>query len=296
VKKEFHPAKKIHREVDMKNLIQSVLIFALAALTLGLSGCKNNPIIGGVKYSIEPNVETFKIALDFSKDIVSDLGGSFPVKDYGTIEVNPSTPDQPFSIGFRMNLEALNDNDYIHYEPVTTLPSGQPLPIPGLNRALALVKLDNKINKHFDVYTYLDVADNGKEWMGIAVLPDFMSSKYFPGGLVITKNFLKDKAGYSQVIATVFGPKTDSTGNQVPMSGGFAVFANARELIKGSANQTASFMMSQTSRTGFDKGSNQYFFHGPLAPYYTSNKKAQSAISETVRTLLRENSFGKHMM
>lgn len=265
----------------------------LASLSLGFSGCKSNPIIGGVSYSVEPNIETLKLELDFAKDIVSDLGGSFPIKDYGTIEVTPSTPDHPFSIGFRMNLDVLNDNDYVHYDPVTTLPSGQPLPIDGLNRAFAQVKLDNQINKHFDVYAYLDVADNGKQWVGIAVLPDFMSSKYFPAGLVVTKNFLKDSKGYSRAVGTVFGPQTDANGNQVPMTGGFAIFANARALIGGSEMFTNPLAMQIT---GFDKGSNQYIFRGPFASYYSKHKKAQAAINDSVRTLLRENSFGKRMM
>jgi hypothetical protein len=225
-----------------------------------------------------------KLQLNFSDDVESDLGGSFPVKDYGTIEVEPSTPDSPFNVGFRLNLALVYDGDFtdpVKFKPVRDLPSGQPIPIQGLDRAMVQVKLKNEVNPNFDVYAYVDVV--GKEWLGLALTLKFLNSKYFPAGLSISKNFLKGDDGRARGVGAVFGPKVDNAGHML-VPGGIALFGNVRSLLKlGNAN-------------GSDKGSLAYFFDGPTAPYYRENPKSAYAVGEAFKTLLKANSHGGQML
>lgn len=270
---------------DLKTLFLLVMSFSLVALLPGISGC-DKPLISGVSFSIEPNMETLKVQLNFSSDLQTDLGGAFDVnadgRDYGQIEVEPSSPNSPFNVGFRLNLAIVNEQKYVSLEPVTTLPSGQPIPIAGLNRAFAKVALKNEINPNFDVYAYVDVV--GKEWLGLALTLKFINNKFFPAGLSLSKGFVKAKDGNNQVYGAVFGPKVDNEGN-MKVPGGIALFANAKSLIAGARAGT-------NPTEGNDKGENFALFQGPQAAYYNDNEQAAIALGEAFKTLLRENSFG----
>ena len=68
--------------------------------------------------------------LNFASSIQTDIGGTYDVavagNDYGEILINPSTSSTPFSVGFNLNLNIVNDQTVVNYTPVATLPSGQP--------------------------------------------------------------------------------------------------------------------------------------------------------------------------
>ena len=273
----------------MKFFILGALTFAMLAFLPGFS-CKQASVIDGVAFKIDPNVQTAKVQLNFSSEVESDLGGTFDVKsgdrDYGTLEVEPSTSESPFNVGFRLNLEIVNDpafNKLVQLNPVLDLPSGQPIPIPNLNRAFAQVKMVNEINPNFDIYAYIDAANNGREWVGVAMTLKFLNNKYFPAGLSVSKQFLKDSAGRARAVGAVFGPKVDNNGNLVK-AGGIALFANLKALIAGGKLE------------GGDKGSKLYIFDGPLAPYYEQNPKAAFQLNQAFKTLMRANSHGQQMM
>lgn len=201
----------------------------LLVVVSGFSSC-GKTIFSGVDFTAEPNLETVKVALNFAPEITSDLGGSFDVKDYGTVEVLPSTSTGPFSVGFRLNTAVLNDNDYVKLDPVVDLPSGQPIPIPGLNRAFAKVALAEGVHPSFDAHLYVDVI--GKEWIGVALTVKVLGSKYIPSNLAVTQGFLKGRDDKSyRAYAAIFGPKVDGEGNMI-VPGGIAIFANVRSLIR----------------------------------------------------------------
>jgi hypothetical protein len=259
-------------------------VLLVPALTLcfvfAFTGCEMPQLISGVSFNVEPNIETAKVQLNFGKDVHSDLSGSYPIKTYGMIEIDPWTPTTLFSVGFRANLDIVNDQDYVRLTPVSTLPAGQPLPIT-VNRAMAQVKMVNEINKNFDVYTYVDVV--GKEWVGVAMTFKVISANFFPAGLSISQEFLKGTDGYSRAVATVFGPQVDGSG-RTTVPGGLALFANVAALIK--SRTTGGYSTQNIKLSGFDLGDKNYYFDGPMAPYYRQHPKEAAQAVEAFRILL----------
>ncbi len=265
----------------------SCIVLAIAFLSLGSSGCNtSNALISGVTFNVAPNVETLKVQLNFANSIQSDLGGTFDVAasgtDYGTIEIEPSSPTNPFNVGFLLNLNIVNEQKYVNLTPVQDLPSGQPIPIPNLNRAFAKIQLDNQLNPNFDVYAYVDVA--GKQWLGLALTLKFLNNKYFPAGLSLSQGFVKDKAGNNQIYGAVFGPKVDNNGNMTN-PGGIALFANAATLIAGAKDS------SETADT-FVKADKFYLFQGPNADFYNNDRKQAAKLAQLFSELMKSNSFG----
>lgn len=246
------------------------------ALVLGATGCKKS-LIAGFEGKVEPNLETVKVQMNFAEDVQSDLGGSFDVKHYGTIEVEPSTPDSPFNVGFRLNLDVVNDQDYVRYDPTTVLPSGQPIPV-AVNRAMAQVKLKNEVNQHFDVYAYVDIL--GREWVGMAMTLKFIDNRYFPAGLSVSKNFLKDKDGRARGVGAVFGPKVDNNNNLL-VPGGIAVFANAKALIDEARGRGQFELM--------DMKGGPYVFEGVRAEYYESRPREAYHLEQAFKEVLRSH-------
>ena len=262
--------------LSSRRMLIAVLAILSLAISLGFTGCKTSSLIGGFEAKVEPNLETVKAQLNFGKDVVSDLGGTFAVKNYGLIEIEPSTPDSPFNVGFRLNLDIVNDQDYVEYEPTTLLPSGQPIPI-AINRAMAQVKLEKQINSNFDLYAYVDIL--GKEWVGIVMTLKFIDNRYFPPGLSVSKNFLKDKAGYSRGVAAVFGPKVGDR-NELLVPGGIAVFANLKSLIDEARGSSLEI---------YDTKGAPYVFHGPNSSYYSKNQREAYHLEQAFKHVLRAN-------
>ena len=58
---------------ELKTLFLLVFSFSLLAFLPGFSGC-NTSLISGVKFKIEPNLETLKVQLNFSSAVQTDLG------------------------------------------------------------------------------------------------------------------------------------------------------------------------------------------------------------------------------
>lgn len=248
----------------------------MIALVLSATGCKKS-LISGFEGKVEPNLETVKVKMNFSDDVHSDLGGTFEVKHYGTIEVEPSTPDAPFNVGFRLNLDIVNDQEYVRYDPTTTLPSGQPIPV-AVNRAMAQVKLKNEVNPNFDVYAYVDIL--GREWIGLAMTLKFIDNRYFPAGLSVSQNFLKDKDGRPRGVGAVFGPKVDASNNLL-VPGGIAIFANAKALVDEARGRGHLELMDM-------KGS-PYIFEGVRAEYYDAHPNEAYHLQEAFKEVLRAN-------
>ena len=272
---------------NLRTLSGIVLSISLIVLSIGASGCNSgNALIDGVTFSVPPNLETLKVQLNFATAIQSDLGGTFDVAasgtDYGTIEIEPSTGTNPFNVGFLLNLNIVNEQSYVNVTPVLDLPSGQPIPIPGLNRAFARVKLDNQLNPNFDIYAYVDVA--GKQWLGLALTLKFINNKYFPAGLSVAQGFVKDHNGNNQIYGAVFGPKVDNNGNLL-VPGGIALFANAATLIAGVEE-------GALPASAYVKSDKFYIFQGPNADFYNRDQKQAAKLAELFKQLLKSNSFG----
>src|SRR5262249_36358843 len=202
------------------------------------AGCNTPTIISGVTFTIPPNLQTADVQLNFAPTIQTDMGGTYDVNikgtDYGQILVTPSTASTPFSVGFDLNLNIVNDQNLVNMTPVTTLPTGQLIPVPNLNRAFAQVKMDKPVNSNFDVYVYADIS--GKQWLGVAMVMNFVNNKYFPSGLSVSQGFVKGSDGNNQIWGAFFGPKVDNNGNML-VPGGIALFANVLSLIEGASKQ-----------------------------------------------------------
>lgn len=245
----------------------------LAALMV-FSGCDSSSLVSSFNASVEPNLETLTTNLVFAKDVKSDLGGSFSIKDYGTIDVQPSTPETPFNVGLRLNLDIVNDLEFIRYQPTTTLPAGQPLPTL-INRAMAQVKLKNDISSNFDIYAYVDIL--GKEWVGAVLTLKFLNN-CFPAGISITKNFLKTKNGPARGVGTFFGPKLDDNGKML-VPGGMAVFVNAKALVDEARGKQLALL---------DTKGSAYMFGGPTGDHYAKNPSQAQHLEQAIKTALNE--------
>ncbi len=184
-------------------------------------GCEI-PKVGTLSYSIPSNLESLVVNLSLDPKFKADIGGSYNVKTYGTVEVSPSTESSPLKVGFVLDLDVLYDNEYVDLDPTTKLPNGQPIPNL-VDRALVQVKLNNVGNSKFDVYLYVDVLK--KEWLGVALTLESSISKYFPAGLALSQSY-KSK-GKTVASGSVFGPKQNSPQNK---EAGIALFINVKAL------------------------------------------------------------------
>lgn len=263
--------------------IKGLLGITILTAFVFLSGCKKSSLIGGFHAAVEPNLQTVAVQMDFAKSVHSDLGGSFAVKDYGTIEIEPSTSQTPFNVGFRLNLDIVNDQDYVEYTPTTVLPTGQPLPI-AQNRALAQVTLENDPSSNFDVYAYVDILN--KEWLGMAMTLKFVDQKYFPVGLAVSKGFLKSKSGAPMAYGSIFGP-TLNPDKTLKVPGGIAVFVNAKALIQQNAKTP------MPTNAFFDAKGLPYIFNGPRAAYYRKHPSQALQLEQTFKFALEQNRGSK---
>ncbi|MEW6057400.1 MAG: hypothetical protein AB1540_12380 [Bdellovibrionota bacterium] len=249
------------------------IILVLTTVFLSAFSSCQHPLISDVSYEIAANLESIKFRLNFAPGVTTDIGGTFPVKDYGTIEVEPSTPETPFNVGFRLNTSIFNDQELLDLAPVTILPSGQPLPV-ALNRAMAQVKLKNEVDPNFDVYLYVDVLQ--REWLGLALTLKFINTKAFPPGLAVTRDFLQ-KNGRAQAVGAAFGPRVDNQGKLV-VPGGIAVFANVQELLSD-ARKTKIL-------NGTDSAGGPFVFYGPDALHYSNSPEEAQYLQEFFKQAL----------
>ncbi|MGE4233572.1 MAG: hypothetical protein AB7F43_09615 [Bacteriovoracia bacterium] len=190
-------------------------------------GCED-PIINNFQYSIPANLETLSVTAVFSDALDIDAGGTFPVLSFGQIEVYQKTSSNPFRVGFRLNLDVMNQLDQFIYKATTTMPSGMPFPNPIRNRALAEIEFAQSISKDIEPLLYIDLADNGRQWLGAAALFPFIDEG-FPEGVTVSQGFLEDANKIPRAIVSVFGPKLQD--GKVVNPGGVAVFVNIVSLV-----------------------------------------------------------------
>lgn len=194
------------------------------------SGC--NPtfnLIDHVSFQPSANLESVRVSLVFANTIETNLSGSFTIGDYGFLFVNPYTPSEPFEVGFSLDTNIVNDQNYVKLTPTEVLPNGLPI---GISYGLAQIQGETPVSSQFDLYGYVDVLH--QSWLGAAALFGFINNQYFPNGLSISQVFLRNAAGAPGVIASVFGPTVDGAG-KVIRAGGIAVFANVKQLIASGA-------------------------------------------------------------
>jgi len=195
------------------------------SLALSASGCKQQPkIIDHVVFKPSENLEVVRVSLVFTNNVQTNVSGSFTIMNYGTLFANPYTPTEPFEVGFDLDTDIVNEQQFVHLEPTTVLPNGLPL---GLPYAVVEIRKPTPISPNFDIYGYVDVLHGA--WLGVATLFGFVDN-YFPEDLSVSQVFFRDDQGRPGVLASVFGPTLDNNGN-VTRSGGISLFANIKQLI-----------------------------------------------------------------
>ena len=162
--------------------------------------------------------------------------------------------------------------------------------MPNLNRAFAQIKMTTPINSTFDVYMYADIS--GKEWLGVAVVLNFVNNTYFPAGLSVAQGFDKGSDGNNQIWGAFFGPKADSNGNML-VPGGIALFANALSLIEGSSVASASSIASVggTSRRPTPSSS-----RAPTPPTIRRTSGPRHQVGEAFEQIMNANTYGKSLI
>ena len=85
---------------------------------------EDKQIITGFTYDIRD--KQLNMGLEFGSDIDLNAEVSIPVKQYGFIDFYPSNNARGFFIGFRLNMNILEDNEILDMEK-TRLLQGQPM-------------------------------------------------------------------------------------------------------------------------------------------------------------------------
>lgn len=224
-------------------------------MAIALSSCgKKNRLID--KFTVEPseNLETVRISLIFAKSVKSSLTGGFAIKEYGYIFMNPFTQTEPFEVGFNLNTQIFGDQDFALLKPTQLWPNGDPN---GITEALVEVRAHNPVSPNFDIYGYVDLIPP-LEWLGTAIILNFMNESIFPAGLkTVTQVLKKDHQGKPQIIGSVFSPTLNLDGS-LKKPGGFALLANVNTLISEMAGKRS---LSQ-------KALSEIYFSGPEADRY----------------------------
>lgn len=205
-----------------------VAISLVSAVFAG--GCNSNSnLIDHVTFQPSSNLETVRVSLVFTNNIQTSLSGNLEVGDYGFLFVNPYSPAEPFEVGFQLNTDIVNDQNYAKLKPTEVLPNGLPI---GVGYPQVQVQGASPVSSQFDLYGYIDVRH--ASWLGTAAIFTFINDQNFPNGISISEVFMRDSDGNPGLIASVFGPSVDSSG-KMTRAGGIAIFANFHQLITGHA-------------------------------------------------------------
>jgi hypothetical protein len=203
-----------------------IVLSVTAALLAG--GCRGKfKLIERVAFTPSQNLESVKVSLVFTPRIQTSISGAFAAGSYGYLFVNPYTSSQPFEVGFSLDTDIVNDQDYAQIAPTEVFPNGVPM---GIGHALVQIQAADPVSSKFDLYGYVDVLE--RDWLGSAAIFSFINDQYFPNDLAISQVFLRNDEGKPGVIASVFGPTVDHAGG-VKRAGGIALLANVRQLIAG---------------------------------------------------------------
>jgi len=209
----------MRKSIMMKLSTIAMAVFVFTSMT----GCKQE-FIDKVTVKPSDDLTVLRVALVFKTNVKFDLSAMIDVSRYGTAFINPFTETTPFEIGFNLNTDIVNDQDFAHLQPTTTLPNGMPI---GLPMPVVEIRPEKPISDKFDLYTYVDVLK--LSWVGVAGTFHFLSND-FPAALALNATFLPDANGNPGIMASVFGPTTNSDGT-LSRPPGVAVFANIRQLV-----------------------------------------------------------------
>lgn len=266
--------------MSIKRILSQVLVVTLSlSAALVASGCRGKlKLIDHVTFQPSDNLESVKVKLVFTDRIQTSLSGAFTVGDYGYLFVNPFTPTQAFEVGFSLDTDIVNDQHYVQLEPTEVFPNGIPM---GLGHGLVQIQSPQPISSKFDLYGYVDVLH--QSWLGTAAIFNFINDQYFPNELAVSQIFMRDEDGKPGVIASVFGPSVDASGN-VKRAGGIAVLANVRQLLgKGLLGSSGHPVTLRPEAT-------LPMVTGPRAAEYRGNyKKLRALESSLVRAFNSQN-------
>lgn len=246
----------------------TVATVALILTALTQSACDPLPsLIEKITFQPSENLETIRVSLVFTPVIQSGFAIGYPVKDYGSLFINPYiSQEKPFELGFALNTAVFNDQDYVKLTPTTLMPNGEPI---GADYALAEVRGAHPAHPKFDIMAYVDILH--ANWLGVAMM--FLEDKYFPAGLALSQIFKRDDQGKPTVVASVFGPRA-ATGSQPARLGGVGVFVNIAYLIDH-------HIQDETKTIVFfpEKGLQ---FHGPKAAEYQGDKNKINQVQQNL--------------
>ncbi len=244
-----------------RHLAVITAVISMAASTIG---CTNKKVVDRARFQFSDNLEVAQFSLIFSKDIQAQFGGVFAIKNYGDFFINPWTNTAPFEVGFNLNwTQIVNDQDYVHLQPTLVLPNGEPTEL----GPVVEVRPEQPVNKNFDVFGYVDVANTS--WLGVAVILNVLTSDIFPTDLSMRSVFMKDSTGKPVIYAKVFGPTTKPDGSP-DKPGGLAAFGNIRYLAE-----------NRISRIDLAPG-NDMTIEGKNADYYRSHPEILIKIQDDV--------------
>lgn len=250
----------------LKNFIKWPLLLALI-FSFAACGGKNNQLIEKVSFKPSEDYKSVRVSLIFMNTVQTNLMGTFLLKDYGQIFINPYTPTTPFELGLDLQIDVMNDPDYINIAPTDTFPNGVPM---GLGYPLAEIRSPNPISTSFDIYGYVDILK--ATWLGAAAMFKFMDQSTFPSGMAVTQTFLPNPEMKPRVFGSIFGPTLDSQGTMVK-PGGIIIMANIRQLISEG-------MLRGQAQLDFYPG--DIMLSGPEAQKYRENPKALQKVYKKV--------------
>lgn len=251
------------RFVSKLKLSLSVIVVAFGVAACG--GSSGKKILEKVTYTPSPDLTSVEARLVFHDSVKLNLMGSYDLKDYGQLFVVPYSQQEPFQVGLTLDLTVFKDGDYVNLEPTSTFPNGVSM---GLPNPLVKIQGASPVGDKFDLMGYVDITRG--EWLGVAVILNFLDDKVFPEGLAVTQNFSTNAQGKPGAIATLFGPQIDESGQMI-QPGGIAFLANVKQLAEKQVPM--GMVTSELARTSDLYSSGSWALKGPQAKRHKRNPK-----------------------
>jgi hypothetical protein len=165
------------------------------------------------------------VGLQFNSTFQETYSGSYAIGNYGTVFADAYSATTPFEVGFTLNTDIVNDQNYVNLTATEQLPNGDPI---GINYPLVQIQAKTPISNGFDIYAYVDVSQ--ATWLGGAAILNVLNDANLPSGMAVTEVLKSNSAGIAEVFGSVFSPVLNSDGS-LDKAGGIAIFANIKELI-----------------------------------------------------------------
>ncbi len=165
-----------------------------------------------------PSVNQVSVGIQLTARYGLNLGGEFPIQDFGSIFFTPESPSSGLGFGFRLNSSVFRHDNWINYQEVTTLPTNAAFPAWMTGPVVDIVVPPANINAlawHF----YIGTRQNF--YVGAAALISAINQN-FPS-LRIEYSFY-DPQGKVIVGLVFFGPKIEN--GRVVVPGGIFVGTN----------------------------------------------------------------------